>query len=299
MKVITIPFSHADAMDWQSNLENEEEEEQSEDLLLLVTEKNSNELSDGVLESVSSTSSMSSSTLSKALATSSAGSPFMQHEEADLTLPPKRRIRRVNNSPFPKILRSDFRHKLSLMFTNTMNAVDSNMMKNFCDQFCLKGCNYLHCAKIEDSHDPCCSIYENYKPVRVYGIEGMVQRYATVCSYIPDYSLQLIHSYINREIGQPGSRIVMKVIAHATVLKHNMVAVRGIDQNRYFVPSFIVDELAEAGRVDVNNMGLEEHPPDALYLDLNMTGETVFWLDNHHRIYRIDSCADVGFRYHD
>eukprot|EP01039_Chlorochromonas_danica_P002072 gene2071-2260_t len=288
--------SIADAMDWRSIFE--DEEEGSKDLLL-VTETNSNALSDGVLESVSSTSSMSSNTLSKALATSSTGGQFMQHEEADLTLPPKRRIRRLNNSPFPKILRSDFRHKLSLMFTNTMNAVDSNMMKNFCDQFCLKGCNYLHCAKIEDSHDPCCSIYENYKPVRVYGIEGMVQRYATVCSYIPDYSLQLIHSYINREIGQPGSRIVMKVTAQATVLKHNMVAVRGIDQNRYLVPSFIVDELAQAGRVDVNNMGLEEHPPDALHMDLNMTGETVFWLDNHHRIYRIDSYGDVGFRYHD
>eukprot|EP00981_Chlorochromonas_danica_P004254 scaffold859_cov234-Ochromonas_danica.AAC.3 len=237
--------SIADAMDWRSIFE--DEEEGSKDLLL-VTETNSNALSDGVLESVSSTSSMSSNTLSKALATSSTGGQFMQHEEADLTLPPKRRIRRLNNSPFPKILRSDFRHKLSLMFTNTMNAVDSNMMKNFCDQFCLKGCNYLDCATIEDNHDPCCSIFENYKPVH------------------------LIHSYINREIGQPGSRIVMKVTAQATVLKHNMVAVRGIDQNRYLVPSFIVDELAQAGRVDVNNMGLEEHPPDALHMDLNMTG---------------------------
>eukprot|EP01039_Chlorochromonas_danica_P010498 gene10498-11629_t len=116
-------------------------------------------------------------------------------------------------------------------------------------------------------------------------------------SELPDYCFHLAHSYINRQIDLPGSRIVMKIASRGTAVKHNMIAVQGIDKKRYLIPCFVLDGLVKAGLVDVNDMSIEEHPFDAQHMEMNLAGETIFWLDNNHRIYHIEAHGGVSLRY--
>eukprot|EP01039_Chlorochromonas_danica_P000633 gene633-688_t len=230
---------------------------------------------------------------------SGGSSPSFPSEDVDLTLPPKRRVRRANNFPFLKILKSDVRHKFSLMHANVMNSMDVNSIKSFYEAFYVRSCQYFDCVQVEVNDDSPCHILQTYKPVSICGLDDMIRRLSPMCSYLPDYSLQLLHSYINRQIDQPGSRIIMQVAIHATAIKNCVVAIRALDRNRYLVPFFMVNELIRAGKVDGNDMGLEEHPPDAQCMSLNVRGELIFWLDNNNRIYRMQSLGNLKIDHHD
>eukprot|EP01039_Chlorochromonas_danica_P000627 gene627-682_t len=227
-------------------------------------------------------------------------SPSLPCEEVDLTLPPKRRIRRVNNFPFLKILKSDVRHKFSLMLVNVMNSLDLNSIRGFHETFYVRSCQYFDCVKVEVNDDSSSSsILHMFEPVSICGLDDMIKQFSPMCSYLPDFSFQLLHSYINREVDQPGSRIIMQVAIHATAIKNCVVAIRALDKKRYLVPFFMLDELIRAGKVDGSDMGLEEHPPDAQYMRANVRGELIFWLDNNNRIYRMQSHGVCKVHPHD
>eukprot|EP01039_Chlorochromonas_danica_P011521 gene11521-12895_t len=179
-----------------------------------------------------------------------------------------------------------------------MNSVDCNFVRGFYEEFCVRGCQYLDCAKIE-SGSTCLDILEDVKPINVKGIDKLFQRFDSFSRSIPDCSFELNRSHINREINQPGSRVVMWMTTRATVVKHSVVAVQSKNRRRYLVPSFLVSELTLAGKIDASTMNLEKHPPDAQHISLCVSGETVLWLDNNHRIYRITAMGDLQVRYHD
>eukprot|EP01039_Chlorochromonas_danica_P005397 gene5397-5935_t len=134
-------------------------------------------------------------------------------------------------------------------------------------------------------------------PSKRHGLDNLIRRFELCRDSIPDSAILLKHSYINRQIDQAGSRVVMKITAHATVVKHGVVAVVGLDQKRHLVPSFMVDEFVRAGTVDIDHMSLEKHPPDAQPISLDISGETILWLDNNHRIYCIESLGKVESLY--
>eukprot|EP01039_Chlorochromonas_danica_P000628 gene628-683_t len=211
-------------------------------------------------------------------------------KDADLTLPPKRRVRRLDKFPLPKILKSDVRHKFSLMLANVMNSLDLNFIKGFYEEFYVRSCQYFDSMKVEVNDDSPSRILQTYKPaVWICGLDDMIKRLSFLCSYVPDYSLQLLHSYINRRVDQPGSRIIMQVAIHSTITKSCVVAIRALDKKRYLVPFYMVGELVETGKVDANDMGLEEHPPDAQDMSSEVQSEMVLWLDNNNRIYHVES----------
>eukprot|EP00981_Chlorochromonas_danica_P000060 scaffold27_cov182-Ochromonas_danica.AAC.3 len=254
--------------------------------------------------------------------TSSSTTSSSSYEEVDLTLPPKRRVRRLHNIPFPRIMKNDFRHNLSLIFTNVMNSANVEIVKRFYNEFCFSKCHYLDCATVRvkqmeegstttstttssgsgdssgGSTTHALDIFDGVKPIDVQGIDKLIQRFNTFSQLIPDNSYELLHSYINRDMNQPGSRIVMKMKMTATVIKHGVVAVRSPCQRRYLVPSHTVEDLIKAKKIDRDSMKLEEHPEDAQNIALSILGETVLWLDNNHRIYRILTRGNLEVNYH-
>lgn len=208
----------------------------------------------------------------------------------DLTLPPKRRVRRINHSPFPKIPRHDLRRKLSLMFANVVNSFDLRLMRAFYEDFCLPSCIYMDC--VEDNGGAG-EIFRGIKPIKVQGLTNLLSLIEGSAEVTPDVAFRLNHSYINQQLDNPGSRLVMEMTSYVTIAKHGIVAVECKDKKRHLVPVFLVNELIKAGKVKRESMNIDLHPLDAKSFQLRVEGSTIFWLDNNHRIYRIEVQGNV------
>eukprot|EP01039_Chlorochromonas_danica_P003744 gene3744-4093_t len=218
------------------------------------------------------------------------GSRLLPHS-VDLTLPPKRRVRRLNHSPFPKIPRHDLRRKLSLMFVNVINSFDLRLMRSFYEDFCLPSCHYIDC--VEDHGISTGEIFRGIKPIKVQGLTNLLALIEGSAEATPDVTFRLNHSYINQQVDHPGSRLVMEMTSYVTIAKHGIVAVECKEKKRHLVPAFLVNELVKAGKIKRGSMNIDHHPLDAKSFQLKVEGSTIFWLDNNHRIYRIEVQGNV------
>lgn len=115
----------------------------------------------------------------------------------------KKRIRKKHR--FPRVVKSDLRRFLGLMFVNTMNSADLSLITQFFGQFCLSSCTTEYSVR--------------KKPFeRLEGVQPTVDHTVQHLSRIPDLVLNIDCNSIVQRAAESGSRIVLKVTLKGTDL---------------------------------------------------------------------------------
>eukprot|EP00981_Chlorochromonas_danica_P010083 scaffold3044_cov176-Ochromonas_danica.AAC.1 len=246
-----------------------------------------NELTNSLITQVTTTTTTtspeedSSSTMSQSYSPPIAVLP--DSNDVDLRPPRKRRVRRLDNSPFPKIVKTDIRHRLSSMYINVMNSANHLLMESFYKRFCVDCCQVVEALDDYNYHP----MLLGMEPIVLNGLSNLVNLTKSIVPFLPDSILQLERSYIIHGLHSPGSKIVMKTKCSATVLKQAFVELQDAENNRHLMPFFMTERLKKAGKVP-ENCTFHLNPASARNESLEICGDTIFWLDNNNRIYRIE-----------
>eukprot|EP00981_Chlorochromonas_danica_P007156 scaffold1593_cov170-Ochromonas_danica.AAC.1 len=160
----------------------------------------------------------------------------------------KRRIRRVNNNPFPRILKSDIRRSLAAMYVNVMNSGDMEMVGSFFRTFCVG-----HCDAIFTVNDNI--LCRGEMPFRL-SHEGLssLEKHMQALSAIPDMIVSLEKSSIQHSLHESGSKVIMKVLKRWTIVNETIVDFLHQDGQMRRTPLPFFDTLLEDNLVKEEDM---------------------------------------------
>eukprot|EP00981_Chlorochromonas_danica_P009683 scaffold2798_cov160-Ochromonas_danica.AAC.52 len=238
----------------------------------------------------SSSSSSSSSSFSSSLTSTTPSLELFNHGKGNEVILPKRRIRRVNNNPFPRILKSDIRRSLAAMYVNVMNSGDMEMVASFFRSFCVGHCESVH--KINDAD------LGPFPPKgglpSMKGLPMVIKSMQRITS-IPDFVFRLEKSSIQHSLVESGSKVIMRTLGQHTIIDETFVeyidsegAVRRapLPAFRFLVSDGVVKEEAMVRKRVVCHGAV----------DLSVAGWTIFHLDANRRIYGMEFQGDITRR---
>ncbi|RYH12485.1 hypothetical protein EON65_38210 [archaeon] len=113
----------------------------------------------------------------------------------------KKRTRRGHR--FPRVLKSDLRRFLGMMFVNTMNSADCKLITQFFGNFCLSSCTSEYYARKKQFE-------------RLEGVQHTVQHIVHHISRIPDLVLEIECNSVVQRVADAGSKVILKATLKGT-----------------------------------------------------------------------------------
>eukprot|EP01039_Chlorochromonas_danica_P001459 gene1459-1587_t len=207
----------------------------------------------------------------------------------NLDPPPKKRVRRVNRSPFPRIVKADIRRKYPTMFVNVLNMVDADASRKFFETYCVGSCQLIDTVDGESGHGTSLGM----KPVIKTGIDGLLY-FVKTFTWISDAIVTKERSVIEQELYMPGCKVRIGNRWKVTLPPSYDVEYIDIEGNRQVIPEYCIDTLRFNGRI---------HPQSTItpirntrstsFACIEISGEMILHLDNDHRIYKIENSGVV------
>eukprot|EP00981_Chlorochromonas_danica_P001668 scaffold369_cov177-Ochromonas_danica.AAC.1 len=222
----------------------------------------------------------------KTSTTSTAAVDFPVGEDVNLAPRPKplRTWRRVH--PIPRILKRDIRRDIPIMITNVFNSNDTELVRKFFITYSVGSCQMNSYAEKEVRSEFIC---------RLNGLDKILALMFGNMLASPDYVAHLREAQIKQHLDREGSQLIMTWRVQGTRIKDFVVETLDEDQKVQPVPLRVWDHLLASGeKLDTlmqkagfssdlarPNAGITPYEIDFI-LDIT------YWLDNDHRIYRMD-----------
>lgn len=212
--------------------------------------------------------------------------------DSDVNLQPIKKRRKRNRPtahPFPRILKSDVRRKLPLMYINAVNSGDIGLIESFFRAFCVGSCSLVD--NLDDTS--ICEALRTVKPLTVRGLNKVADVLTKRIASIPDIAVRIEHSWIQHRLNAPGSVVISKVLIKGTLLDNHMVEIPVKGFPSYRLPFFVVESLKAAGQLEALTHGAMVLSPGSVGVSvrchrLEISGWAAFYLDNDNRIYRLE-----------
>eukprot|EP00981_Chlorochromonas_danica_P001179 scaffold262_cov164-Ochromonas_danica.AAC.3 len=211
---------------------------------------------------------------------------FHVGEDVNLVPRPKplRSWRRVH--PIPRIFKKDIRRDIPIMITNVFNSNDTELLSRFFMTYSVGSCHMNSYAEKEVNSEFI---------RRLNGLDMILAVMFVTMLASPDNVVRLLGAQIKRHIHREGSQLIVTGRVQGTRIKEFVVETLDVDQKVHRVPLRVWDHLITTGeKVDtlMKNSGSSPSFPE---LHFNITPykidfilEITYWLDNDHRIYRMD-----------
>eukprot|EP01039_Chlorochromonas_danica_P002039 gene2039-2222_t len=206
----------------------------------------------------------------------------------NLDPPPKKRVRRVNNSPFPRIVKADIRRKYPTMFVNMINMVDADASRKFFETYCVGSCQLIDTLDGESGYATSLGL----KPVIKTGIDGILC-FVEIFTSVSNAIVTRGRAVIEQELRVPGCKVRIANIWKATLPPSCDVEFIDIEGNRQVIPEYCIDTLRLNGRI---------HPQSTItpvtnvsFACVEISGEIILHLDSDHRIYKIENTGVVSY----
>eukprot|EP00981_Chlorochromonas_danica_P002745 scaffold537_cov180-Ochromonas_danica.AAC.50 len=211
---------------------------------------------------------------------------FPVSEDVNLAPRPKplRPWRRVN--PIPRILKRDIRRDIPIMITNVYNSNDTELVRKFFMTYSVGSCHMNSYAEKEVSSE------------LIRRLNGLDKILAVIFVYMlasPDNVVQLHEAQIKQHLDREGSQLIMTGRIQGTRIKDFAVEILDEDQKVHRVPLRVWDHLLTTGEKPNALMQNAGFSSDLSGLNVSITPykidffvDMTYWLDNDHRIYRMD-----------
>eukprot|EP01039_Chlorochromonas_danica_P007786 gene7786-8597_t len=194
-------------------------------------------------------------------------------DEVDLSKKPKTRRAWRRAHPIPRLLKSDIRRSLATMFSNALNSGEPEMISGFFSRYGVSSCrmNFLSLTRQE--------------VLSWLGLQSILPPMLEQVNLMPDFVLEIKNVGIRQTLDEAGSQIIVLSRMRGTRLyetNHQYVD----QQDQVHVLSSSCMEAFFLGKEGACQPRLLQ--PQLYPKPLDMLVTKTYWLDNNHRIYRID-----------
>lgn len=258
---------------------NEEADELSAFIMDLLTEDIHSDCESSGLSLPPSSSASTSTSTSTSLQKRKRSGPSTESEELtdeiDLTMKPKTRRAWRRAHPIPRLLKSDIRRSLANIFTNALNSGEPEMISGFFSRYGVASCrmNFLSLTRQE--------------VLSWLGVQSIVPPMLDNVNLMPDFVLEIKNVGIRQTLDEAGSQIIVSSRMRGTRL-HDVHHQFVDQQDQVHVMSSSLMENFFLGREEARQSSSCLSCPQLFPRPLDVLLTKTYWLDNNHRIYRID-----------